>query len=109
MPLAEITQCVEPVVPDAVNTDGGMSIMLIEIIGFLAAFTSTIALFPQIVKIYQTKSTADLSNIMLFNFLLTSAFWIAYGYMTGSMPVMVTNIIGAFCSLWLIQLKLKYD
>lgn len=83
--------------------------MLIEIIGFFAALTSTFSLFPQIVKIYKTKSTRDLSYFMLANFLLTSSFWVAYGGLISSQPVLVANVICVISSVWLIQLKWKYD
>lgn len=82
--------------------------MLMSIIGFLAAFTSTIALFPQIIKIHKTKSADDLSNAMLLNFIITSILWIIYGFMSSSMPVLVCNLICFLSSLWILVLKWKY-
>jgi len=49
--------------------------MITSTIGFLAAFTSTISLIPQIYKTYKLKSSQDLSYLMLVNFLITSILW----------------------------------
>lgn len=83
--------------------------MIVAIIGFLAAFTSTISLIPQIYKTYTTKSSKDLSYIMLINFFITSALWITYGIMILSAAVYIANIIMLFFSIVLMVLKYIYD
>ncbi len=83
--------------------------MLIKIIGFLAAFTSTISLLPQLIHSFKTKSVADLSALMLWNFLFSSILWCFYGLMISSYAVICTNIIMTIFSLWILALKLKYD
>jgi len=83
--------------------------MLIKIIGFLAAFTSTISLIPQLVQSYRTKSVNDLSIWMLWNFIISSVLWLLYGMMISSYAVLVTNLIMVLFSVWILALKLKYD
>lgn len=83
--------------------------MLIAMIGFLAAFTSTVSLIPQIYKTYTTKSSKDLSYIMLINFFITSVLWITYGIMILSAAVYIANIIMLFFSIALMILKYIYD
>jgi MtN3 and saliva related transmembrane protein len=68
-------------------------LMIISIIGFLAAFTSTISLIPQIYKTYKLKSSQDLSYLMLVNFFITSMLWTIYGFMIDSVAVWGANII----------------
>ena len=87
----------------------GASNMLLKIIGFLAAFTSTISLIPQLVQSYNTKSVNDLSIWMLWNFLFSSVFWVMYGVMIASNAVLGTNLIMLLFSVWLLILKIKYD
>ncbi len=58
--------------------------MVIDIIGFLAAFRSTVSLIPQIIKTFRTKSAEDVSFFMLVNFLMTSLLWLLYGLMIGA-------------------------
>ena len=83
--------------------------VLIKITGFLAAFTSTISLVPQLVQSCRTKSVNDLSIWMLWNFLFSSLFWCVYGAMISSYAVVLTNLIMTVFSIWLLILKIKYD
>lgn len=82
--------------------------MLVNIIGFLAAFTSTISLIPQIIKMCKTRSVDDISIGMVLNFLATSVFWIAYGFMIMSWSVWLTNIFMLICAVIMVYLKVKY-
>ena len=82
--------------------------MLTNIIGFLAAFTSTISLIPQIIKMFQTRSVEDVSIGMIVNFLLTSVLWIMYGIMITSWSVWLTNVFMLVFALIMIYLKIKY-
>jgi MtN3 and saliva related transmembrane protein len=84
-------------------------LMIISIIGFLAAFTSTISLIPQIYKTYKLKSSQDLSYLMLVNFFITSMLWTIYGFMIDSVAVWGANIIMIGFSLILLVLKYMYD
>ena len=83
--------------------------MLVHIIGFLAAFTSTISLIPQVIKMWKTRSVADISTVMILNFLLTSVLWILYGLMITSWSVWVTNIFMLIFAIIMIWLKFKYN
>lgn len=83
--------------------------MLVNIIGFLAAFTSTISLIPQITKMLKSHSVNDVSLGMIINFLLTSVLWIAYGFMITSWSVCLTNIIMLAFAIIMFWLKIKYS
>jgi MtN3 and saliva related transmembrane protein len=83
-------------------------LMITSTIGFLAAFTSTISLIPQIYKTYKLKSSQDLSYLMLVNFLITSILWTIYGLMIASVAVWGANIIMIGFSLILLGLKYLY-
>lgn len=83
--------------------------MITDILGFLAALTSTISLLPQIYKTYQSKSATDLSYLMLLNFLLTSLLWVSYGFLINSRAVWGANIIMLIFSLLMLWLKYQYD
>jgi MtN3 and saliva related transmembrane protein len=83
--------------------------MFTKIIGFLAAVTSTVSLLPQLLQSLKTKSVADLSVAMLWNFVISSALWCIYGVMLASYAIVGTNIIMVLFAIWLLILKLKYD
>nr|WP_255666561.1 MULTISPECIES: SemiSWEET family transporter [unclassified Legionella] len=77
--------------------------------GIVAFITSFIGLLPQIIKSLKTKSTQDLSMIMLINYLICSVAWIIYGSSTDSFFVISANVVGLLVSLLLILLKRHYD
>ena len=77
-------------------------------IGYLAAFLTTIAFLPQTIKTIREKKAEGVSLIMytLFNFGLLG--WIIYGFYTGSLPVILANIITFIFSFIIWVLKLRY-
>lgn len=77
--------------------------------GFIALATSFIGLLPQSYKAFKTRSTHDISMLMLLNYLCCSVAWIIYGYCIDSGFVVSSNIVGlASCSL-LVWQKIHYD
>lgn len=84
-----------------------MSIIMLS--GTIAFITSFIGLLPQIYKALKTKSTQDVSMLMLVNYLCCSLAWIIYGGYTDSMFVLSSNVIGLLTSLILILQKQYYD
>jgi MtN3 and saliva related transmembrane protein len=77
--------------------------------GTIAFATSLIGLIPQIVKSFQTKSTKDISFVMLLNYGVCSLAWIAYGWTTKSLYVIASNVVGLVTSLILVAQKSHYD
>lgn len=84
--------------------------MLIEtFFGSIAFFTSVIGLVPQVIKAVKTKSTHDISMMMLINYLICSIAWIIYGSCSDSIFVLSSNVLGSLSSLTLIFLKLYFE
>lgn len=77
--------------------------------GYIALITSLIGLLPQVYKAYLTKSTQDISSLMLFNYLLCSVAWIIYGYYQEALVVILSNIAGLIIALISIIQKYYYD
>ena len=81
----------------------------VEDIGFVAAFCTTIAFVPQLLRVLKLRSARDIS---LGTFLLFStgvALWLLYGLYTGSRPVVVANLVTLLLSLSILYLKLRYN
>jgi MtN3 and saliva related transmembrane protein len=96
--------------PDIVNPIGGKCMFSIEnFFGTLALITSLIGLLPQVYKAYITKSTQDVSLIMLINYLVCSIAWIVYGLCQGSVFVVWSNIAGLVISILCLSQKIYYD
>jgi len=83
--------------------------MLENLFGMIAFITSFIGLFPQIYKAIRTRSTHDVSMLMLLNFLICSFAWIVYGAYSSSFYVEISNIVGLVSCVLLITLKCFYD
>lgn len=79
-----------------------------DIIGYLAAFGTTVSFLPQAVKTIQTKNTSGISLPMYAFFTIGTLLWLTYGIMSGSLPVAVANAITlVFASVILIY-KIRY-
>jgi MtN3 and saliva related transmembrane protein len=63
--------------------------MIIDIIGYIAGILGLIALIPQIVKSFETKSTGDLSLSMYLIYTISVILWLVYGYLINSMPMIL--------------------
>ena len=77
--------------------------------GYVALATTMIGLIPQVYKAYRTKSTSDISWIMLWNCLICSNSWIIYGVITHSAFVVWSNILGTVTSVISLLQKRYYD
>ncbi|MDR0329329.1 MAG: hypothetical protein LBH99_01445 [Rickettsia sp.] len=77
--------------------------------GTLAFITSFIGLIPQIYKSAKTRSTSDVSMVMLINYLICSICWIIYGLCQDSIFVILSNVVGCITSLISITQKYYYD
>ncbi|HET57723.1 MAG TPA: hypothetical protein ENN35_04680 [Deltaproteobacteria bacterium] len=76
-------------------------------IGLAAAVLSSLAMTPQVIKIYRTRQTGDLS-LPAFLSLATGLFlWLVYGVMIGAMPVIVGNAVGFSLVMYVVVMKLK--
>ncbi len=76
-----------------------------NLIGYFAAFLTTVAFVPQA---YQSWKTRDLSGISLPMYtLFTSgvALWLVYGFYIDSMPVIIANAITLVLSTIVLTLK----
>ncbi|MEY2972807.1 MAG: SemiSWEET transporter [Gammaproteobacteria bacterium] len=80
----------------------------IELIGFAAASLTTFSFLPQAIKIYNTRSTKDIS---LLTFLTTTcgiALWLTYGILINSYPLIASNIISFSLAASILSFKIRY-
>ncbi len=81
---------------------------LTDVIGYLATIVGTFLMVPQVMKALRTKSMRDVSDGMLGAYLLNCALWGTYGFLIGSVPLMLCNGI-AFCiGAFQVGLKVRY-
>jgi MtN3 and saliva related transmembrane protein len=78
--------------------------MLTNTLGGLAAFLTTFANVPQVIKCFRTGRAGDLSKKMLMALAAGFALWLAYGVMRGDPIIMAANGV----SLCLIAILLWF-
>ena len=81
---------------------------MIQTIGFAAATLTALAFLPQVVKTWRTRSSGDLSMVMLSAQASGVALWIVYGVAIGSAPVIAANIVTWLLTVVLLLFKWRY-
>ena len=79
-----------------------------SIIGYLAAFGTTVSFLPQAIKTIQTKDTSGISLSMYALFTGGTLLWLIYGIMSGSLPVAVANSITFIFASIILVYKIRY-
>jgi MtN3 and saliva related transmembrane protein len=85
-----------------------MSPFLIELIGALAATTTTLCWAPQAWRIIRTRETRAISLASQAAFAVGLALWLVYGLLIGSWPIIVANVLTLILVGLIIAMKLKY-
>jgi MtN3 and saliva related transmembrane protein len=79
-----------------------------EIFGYLAATLTTVSFIPQVVQIWRSKHTKDISLGMYSIFTLGILVWLIFGLLLGSTPIIVANSITIVLAGSVLGMKLKY-
>lgn len=80
----------------------------VETLGMIAGTLTTIAFVPQVLKIYRTKSAKDVSYLMFSIFSTGIVFWLIYGILIRSTPIIAANAVTLTLSVIIIGLKVRY-
>ena len=82
--------------------------MPITLIGLAAAFCTTIAFLPQVIKTWRTRSTGDISLAMFLVFTTGIFLWLVYGLIIGDVPLITANGITFVLSGTILYFKLRH-
>ena len=66
-----------------------------EIIGLIEAVCTTFAFVPQVIKVWKTKQTKDLSLSMYSIMFLGILLWLVYGIIIESLSIILANVVTA--------------
>ena len=77
-------------------------------LGLAAAFCTTVAFVPQVVKTWTTRSTGDISLSMFLVLVIGIVLWLTYGTLLGDVPLIVANGITLILAGIILVLKLRY-
>ena len=79
-----------------------------SIVGFGAGFLTTAAFIPQAVKIYRSKSAADVSLTAFLAFTVGVGMWLAYGVMKQELPIILWNGVTLVIAAAILVMKIRY-
>ena len=77
-------------------------------VGLIAAALTVTSFFPQLIKVFKTRSTRDISLGMFSIFCAAVFTWSAYGILTDDLPVIIANILVFLQALVIVAFKVKY-
>lgn len=80
----------------------------IDVLGMVAATLTTVSFLPQVIKVWQTRSTKDLSIITLIALNSGIILWLIYGLLINKAPIIVANVFTLSLTLTMLFLKRKY-
>ncbi len=81
----------------------------VNAIGYAAATMTTVAFLPQMLRVIRLRSAREISLGMFLIFSAGTFFWLIYGVLARSAPVMLANTVTLGFSLAILVLKLRFD
>ena len=79
----------------------------VELIGFAAAFLTTIAFIPQVIQVWKSKPVEGLSLTTYIIFVIGVFLWFLYGLKIGSLSMIIANSITVILALIIIYHIIK--
>jgi MtN3 and saliva related transmembrane protein len=80
----------------------------IAFVGYIAGALTTVSFVPQVARAWKLRETRDLSLAMLLLFASGILLWTFYGIWTGSMPIILANVVTFILILVLLGMKVRY-
>ncbi len=80
----------------------------ITVMGFIAGMCTTSAFLPQVVKIFRTRKTEDISLFMYIILTAGILLWMIYGSLNGDIPLVLANGITFIFASSILVLKLRH-
>lgn len=81
---------------------------MIDLIGYAAAFLTTVSFVPQAWLTFKTKDVRGISLGMYSAFTLGIALWLAYGLLIRAWPIVIANVITLTLAASILVMRLLY-
>jgi MtN3 and saliva related transmembrane protein len=88
-------------------SDEGMS-GVSSYIGYGAAFLTTVAYLPQVIRAWRTHSTHDVSLLMFLLMSVGVFLWLVYGLLLQDIPLIAANLVTLVLAGSILYLKIRY-
>tara|TARA_B100000780_G_scaffold105106_1_gene73592 strand:- start:876 stop:1136 length:261 start_codon:yes stop_codon:yes gene_type:complete len=80
----------------------------VNYIGIFAGILTTISFIPQVIKVWKSKSTKDLSAWWLLIFCVGVSSWLLYGFLIIDLPIIIANAATIFLLLFIVIAKIIF-
>ena len=81
---------------------------LLDYTGYVAALCTTSAYVPQVIKVWRTRATTDISLKMFLVLVTGLALWLTYGFWRGEMPLILANSVTLTLASTILYFKLRH-
>lgn len=81
---------------------------LMDYTGYAAAFCTTSAYVPQVLRVWRTRSTKDISLKMFLVLVTGLILWLAYGFWRGEMPLILANAVTLMLASIILYFKIRH-
>lgn len=84
-----------------------MTSYAINIIGMIAAFCTTVAQLPQVIKVLKTYQTRDISLWMYIIINIGVILWLIYGVFIEDSPLIIANAVTLILTMIVLIMKIR--
>ncbi|MEO6444082.1 MAG: SemiSWEET transporter [Gemmatimonadaceae bacterium] len=81
---------------------------MIRYLGYVAGFLTVSSFLPQVIRVFRTRQTRDLSLTMFALLITSGTLWMIYGFLQRDWPIVLTNIGMVTLNGALAFLKIRY-
>ena len=81
---------------------------VVDWLGYLAAVCTTTAYLPQVLRVWRTRSTHDISLKMFLVMVTGNSLWLAYGIWKGDWPIIAANVVTVLLTSVILFFKLRH-
>ena len=81
---------------------------LLDYTGYAAAACTTSAYIPQVLRVWRTRSTTDISLKMFLVLVTGLCLWLAYGFGRGEVPIILANGATLLLAGTILAFKLRH-
>ena len=81
---------------------------LLDYTGYAAAACTTSAYIPQVLRVWRTRSTTDISLKMFLVLVTGLSLWLTYGIGRGEWPLIIANSITLMLASTILYFKIRH-
>ncbi|MAN58235.1 MAG: hypothetical protein CMC08_00185 [Flavobacteriaceae bacterium] len=81
---------------------------LTSIIGYVAGLCTTVAVVPQLVKSWRTKTVRDVSPLMFGTLITGVGLWTVYGILKNDVPIIATNGVSLALNMVMLYFMVRF-